>query len=55
MKALIRTLIGDVWNVSVVAVIVLATLALIGMGGSAIAPFVIPPLSLAGIAWLARR
>lgn len=55
MKALIRTLIGDVWNVTVVAVIVLATLALIGMGQSALAPFVIPPLTLAGITWLARR
>jgi hypothetical protein len=55
MKALITTLIGDVQNVSVVAIIVLVTLALIGTGNSAIAPFVIPPLTLAGIAWLARR
>ena len=55
MKALMKTLIGDAWNVSVVGFVlaVAAALALTGLGEAS--AYVIPPLTLAGVAWLARR
>ena len=55
MKALIKTLFGDVWNLSTIALIVLAAVALIESGHADAAAFVIPPLTLAGVGWLARR
>ncbi|MGA3000354.1 MAG: hypothetical protein ABSE20_01380 [Acetobacteraceae bacterium] len=55
MKALVKTLVGDVWNVSVVATIVLGAVALVYSGRTEVVAFVIPPLTLAGVAWLARR
>jgi hypothetical protein len=55
MKALLKTLIGDVWNLSTVAVVVLAAVALIESGHADLAAFIIPPLALAGVGWLARH
>jgi hypothetical protein len=55
MRAFAKTLVGDVWNVSVVAVVILAEFALVRAGDTDISAFVIPPLTLAGVAWLARR
>jgi hypothetical protein len=55
MKAFVKTLIGDTWNVSVVAAIMLAEFALVWAGRADAAAFVIPPLTLAGVAWLTRR
>jgi len=55
MKALVKTLIGDVANLSVVAVILFAAAALTWIGESAIAVYAIPLMTLAGVAWLARR
>ena len=55
MSAFLKTLIGDVWNLSVVAVILLAEAALIFSGNREAAAFAVPPLTLAGIIWLARR
>jgi len=55
MRAFIKTLVGDVWNVSVVAIIMLAEVALLWAGRADAAAFVIPPITLAGVAWLTRR
>lgn len=55
MKAFIKTLVGDTWNVAVVAAIMLAEAALLWAGHADAAAFVIPPLTLAGVAWLTRR
>jgi hypothetical protein len=55
MKALVKTLIGDAWNVSVVSFVLAVAAALVFTGQSEAAAFVIPPLTLAGVAWLARR
>jgi hypothetical protein len=55
MNAFIKTLVGDVWNVSTVVVIVLAAVALIDFGHAELAAFVIPPVTLAGVGWLARH
>jgi hypothetical protein len=55
MRAFVKTLVGDVWNLSVVAVVILAEVVLVHAGEGDISAFVIPPLTLAGVAWLARR
>lgn len=55
MNAFIKTLVGDAWNVSTVVVIVLAAVALIDFGHAALAVFVIPPVTLAGVGWLAHH
>ena len=55
MTEFIKTLVGDTWNLSVVAAIMLAEVALVFAGHAAAAAFVIPPVTLAGVAWLARR
>ena len=55
MSAFLKTLIGDAWNCTVVAVIILAEAALVFGGGLELAAFTIPPVTLAGVAWLARR
>ena len=55
MKALFKTLIGDAWNLFTVAVIVLAAVAFTESGQADLAAFAIPPLTLAGVALLARR
>lgn len=55
MSAFIKTLVGDAWNVSVVGVLVAAAAALTYLGHTAAVPFVIPPMALCGVAWLAKR
>jgi hypothetical protein len=55
MRAFVKTLVGDVWNLSVVAVVILAEVVLVHAGETDTSAFVIPPLTLAGVAWLARR
>jgi hypothetical protein len=55
MKALVKTLVGDAWNVAVVAAVMLAEVALVDTGRAGTAAFAIPLLTLAGVAWLTRR
>jgi hypothetical protein len=55
MKALVKTLVGDTWNVGVVAGVTLAEVALVYAGHAGAASFAIPFLTLAGVAWLSRR
>jgi hypothetical protein len=55
MSAFIKTVVGDTWNVSVVAAIMFSEIVLVFTGHAAAAAFVIPPLTLAGVAWLARH
>jgi hypothetical protein len=55
VSALLKTLVGDLWNVSVVAVIVLAEVVLVSVGAVGVAALLIPVLTLAGVAWLARH
>jgi hypothetical protein len=54
MRAFLKTLIGDVWNLSVVGVIVLAEVGFVQSGHADLSAFAVPPLTLAGVAWLAR-
>jgi len=55
MNAFMKTLVGDARNVSVVAGIILIAAALVFSGHAGVIGFVIPPLTLAGVAWLARH
>ncbi len=55
MRAFVKTLVGDAWNVSVVAGLMLAEVVLVRAGHADAAAFVIPPLTLAGVAWLTRH
>jgi hypothetical protein len=55
MRIFIEALVGDARNVAVVAAVMLVELALVFTGHAGAAVFVIPPLTLAGAAWLARR
>ena len=55
MSAFVKTVVGDAWNLSVVAAIMFFEIALVFTGHAAIAAFVIPPFTLAGVAWLARH
>ena len=55
MRVFVEALVGDVWNVSVVAVLMAVEIALVFTGHANAAVFTIPPLTLAGTAWLARR
>jgi hypothetical protein len=54
MRVFIETLVGDARNVSVIAVLMLVEVALVFTGHAGAAVFVIPPLTLAGAAWLAK-
>ena len=54
MREFVKTLVGDARNLSVVAGLVLAEAALVFAGHAAATVYVIPPLTLAGVAWLAR-
>jgi hypothetical protein len=54
MSAFVKTLVGDVRNLCVVAGLVLAAAALVFAGHAGAAAFIIPPLTLAGVGWLAR-
>jgi hypothetical protein len=53
MKAFLKTLFGDAGTVSVVVVIMLAEGAFAATGQVTVAAFVVPPLVIAGTAWLA--
>jgi hypothetical protein len=55
MRAFVKTLVGDVRNLSVVGVVILAEVVLVHAGETGISAFVIPPLTLAGVGWLAGR
>ncbi|HEX3348793.1 MAG TPA: hypothetical protein VHS58_11905 [Acetobacteraceae bacterium] len=55
MRAFAKTLVGDGWNVSVVTAVILVEAVLAFAGAADAAAFVIPPLTLAGVAWLARH
>lgn len=55
MKAFCKTLFGDLRNLGVVAAIVALEAALAGTGHGREAAYIVPPLILAGIGWLAPR
>ncbi|MGH7154597.1 MAG: hypothetical protein ACREF3_11780 [Acetobacteraceae bacterium] len=55
MRAFIGTLFGGVSNLSVVAAIMALEIALLIAGHAAAMAYIIPPVTLAGVAWLARR
>lgn len=55
MRAFIGTLVGDVANLSVVAVVMAVEVGLLVTGHVAAMAYVVPPVALAGVAWLARR
>ena len=54
MKALLETLFGDLRNCCVVVLLIASEVAMIQGGWAQFAPFVLPPLTLAGVFWLAR-
>jgi hypothetical protein len=55
MSAFLKTLFGDMRTVAVVIVVLAAEVLLVRISQAGVAGFVVPPLVLAGIAWLARR
>lgn len=55
MRAFVGTLFGDVANLAAVGVIMAAEVALLVTGHAAVMAYVVPPITLAGVAWLARR
>jgi hypothetical protein len=55
MKAFWKTLFGDLRNLGVVAALMAVETALVYGGHGSDAVFVMPPLVLAGIGWLAPR
>ena len=55
MRAFIGTLVGDVANVSVVAGIMAVEVVLLITGHAAAMAYIVPPVTLAGVAWLARQ
>jgi hypothetical protein len=55
MKAFCKTLFGDTRNLGVVAVLMVVETALVYSGHAHEAVFILPPLVLAGIGWLAPR
>ena len=54
MKAFCKTLFGDTRNVAVVAALVALEAALAYGGHGRDAAFILPPLVLLGVGWLAR-
>jgi hypothetical protein len=54
MRDFVKTLVGDARNLSVVAALMLVEVAMVFAGHADAAPFVIPPLTLAGVVWLTR-
>ena len=54
MRAFFKTLFGDAWNLSAVAAVMTAEIALTQTGNGTIAAWLIPLLVLATVAWLAR-
>ena len=55
MSAFVKTLFGDTGTVAVVGIVMAAELSLVTTGHAAAAAFAVPPLVLAGTAWLAGR
>jgi hypothetical protein len=55
MNAFLKTLFGDAGTVSVVVIIMIAESVFVATGQVAVAAFAVPPLVLAGTAWLATR
>lgn len=55
MRAFVKTLVGDVANLSVVAVIIAVEAVLLIAGHAAAMAYIVPPVALAGVAWLATR
>ena len=55
MSAFLKTLFGDKATVSVVAIVMAAEVLFVTTGNVSSAAFLIPPLVLAGAAWLAVR
>ncbi len=53
MKAFVKTLFGDAHNITVVAIILAVEVALIQSGHPAAAAYLVPPLTLGGVGWLA--
>jgi hypothetical protein len=55
MNAFLKTLFGDAGTVSVVVIIMIIESVFVATGQVAVAAFAVPPLVLAGTAWLATR
>lgn len=55
MSAFFKTLFGDLGTIAVVAVVVAAEALLVGGGQATLAALAVPPLTLAGVAWLVKR
>ena len=55
MNAFLKTLFGDAGTVSVVVIVMTAEVLFAATGQSTSAAFAVPPLVLAGAAWLATR
>ena len=55
MSEFVKTLVGDARNLAVVAGLVVAAAALVLTGHAGATAYVLPPLTLAGVAWLARN
>jgi hypothetical protein len=55
MSAFLKTLFGDAATVAVVTLVLAAEVLLVAVDQATAAGFVIPPLVLAGSAWLATR
>jgi hypothetical protein len=55
MNAFLKTLLGDAGTVSVVVIIMITEIVFVATGQVAVAAFAVPPLVLAGTAWLATR
>jgi hypothetical protein len=55
MRVFCRTLFGDARNLTAVGAVMVAEATLTQSGNSAIAVYLIPPLVLASVAWLARQ
>jgi hypothetical protein len=55
MKALTKTLFGDLRNFCTVVAIVLAVLVLVQLGYAQAAVYVVPLLVMAAVAWLAHH
>jgi hypothetical protein len=55
MKAFLKTLFGDAGTILVVIIIMITESVFAATGQVAVAAFTVPPLVLAGTAWLATR
>ena len=55
MRAFFKVLLGDAWNVHVVASIVLVEIAMIWAGLSSAAVFIVPLITLGGVVLLMRN